>query len=129
MPMTTYLENALLDATLKATTYTSPANVYMALYSTTNSQATPGTELTGNGYSRQLAPFATGAALGIIQNTGNVSFTASGGDWTTAVSAAILDASTSGNMLYYNNNMPAQTVLNGQTLTYQTGQITITITA
>jgi len=129
MPMTTYLENALLDATLKATTYTSPANVYMALYSTTNSQATPGTELTGNGYSRQSTPFATSAALGIIQNTGNVSFTASGGAWTTAVSAAIMDASTSGNMLYFNNAMPAQTVNDGDTLTYETGQVTITISA
>ena len=125
--MTTYLENTVLNATLTATTYTSPANVYMALYSTVNSQTTPGTELTGNGYSRQLIPFGNAASGGIMQNTGNVTFTASGGDWTAAVSAAIMDSSSSGNMLYFNNAMPAQTVLNGQSLTYQTGQITITI--
>ena len=128
MPMTTYLENAVLNATLKGTTYTSPANVYMALYSTTNSQGTPGTELTGNGYSRQAVPFATSASGGIIQNTGNATFTASGGDWTTAVSAAVMDASSAGNMLYFNNSMSTQTVQNGQSLTYQTGQVTITIT-
>jgi hypothetical protein len=128
MPMTTYLENALLNATLKGTTYTSPANVYMALFSTTNTQGTPGTELTGNGYSRPSVPFATSAALGIIQNTGNATFTATGNTWSTAVSAAIMDASSSGNMLYFNNSMPAQTVQAGQTLTYQTGQVTITIT-
>lgn len=124
MAMTTYLENKLLDATLRGTSYTSPANVYMALYSTVGNSTTMGTELSGNGYSRQLVTFGNAAASGSIASTANVTFTANGANWTTAVSSAILDASTGGNALYF-YNMPPKTVLNGQSLTFESGDITI----
>jgi len=126
MPMSYYLENKLLDATLKNTSYTSPTTVYLALFSTLCSQSAAGTELSGNGYSRQSITFGTSASGGTITNTANVAFTASGGNWSQAVSSAIMDASTGGNVLYYFNGSP-KTVLNGQTLTYESGKITVAI--
>jgi len=126
MPMSQYLENKMLDATLRNTSYTSPSTVYLALFSTVCSPTAAGTELSGNGYSRQAVTFGTGASAGVIQNTANTSFTASGGNWSTAVSSAIMDASTGGNVLYYFNGSP-KTVNNGQTITYESGKITITI--
>jgi hypothetical protein len=126
MPMSNYLENKLLDATLRNTSYTSPATVYMALYSTVNTATTAGTELSGNGYSRQAITFGTAAASGSISSTANVSFTASGGNWSAAVSSAIVDASSGGNVLYYYNG-PARTVLDGETLTFESGDITVII--
>jgi hypothetical protein len=124
--MSDYLENKLLDATLRNTSYTSPANVYMALYSTVNTGNAAGTELSGSGYSRQLITFGNAAATGTVASTANVSFTANGANWTTAVSSAIVDASSSGNVLYFYNG-PARTVLDGETLTFESGDITVII--
>ena len=125
MPMTNYLRDALLDASLKNTSYTSPANVYVALYSTVSTVSTSGTELTGNGYSRQLVTF--GAAVdGNIASNAAVTFSATGNAWLPAVSVGIMDASTAGNVLYFQNGVP-RTVPVDETLTYATGDITISI--
>jgi hypothetical protein len=123
--MTQYLENKVLDGTLKATTYTAPANVYMALYSTTNTATTPGDELTGNNYSRQLVTFNS-ANAGISTGNANVTFSATGNTWPTAISAAIMDASTSGNMLYFGSITP-KAVAAGDTLVFDGANIVITI--
>jgi len=125
MPMTDYLRNRLLDATLKNTTYTSPATVYMALYSTVNTATTAGTELTGNSYSRQSVTFDS-AASGLIASNAAVTFTSVGNTWLPAVSTAVIDASTGGNMLYFQNGVP-RTVPADESLTFESGDITITI--
>ena len=125
MPMTTYLENALLEGTLRGNTFTAPANVWMSLYSTQNTPGTAGTELTGNGYARQQVTFSA-AASGEITSNAAVTFTASGNNWPLAVSAAIMSANTGGNMLYYYNITP-RTVNAGDSLVFATGDITITI--
>jgi hypothetical protein len=126
MPMTNYLRNQLLDATLKDTTYTSPDTVYMALYSTVNSVDTAGTELTGNNYSRQSVTFDS-AVNGLITSNAAVTFTSVGNTWLPAVSTAVIDASTGGNMLYFQNGV-ARTVPADESLTFESGDITITIT-
>ena len=123
--MTTYLENALLEGTLRGNTFTAPANVWMSLYSTQNTPGTAGTELTGNGYARQQVTFGA-AASGEITSNAAVTFTASGNAWPMAVSAAIMSANTAGNMLYYYNISP-RTVNAGDSLVFATGDITITI--
>lgn len=127
MSASNYLEDAILGATLTATTYTSPANVYVALYSSVPTESTSGTELTGNGYSRQLSTFTVNTGNGIANSSANVTFTASGGNWLTAVGWAIVDASSSGNILYYAGLSPSQSVLNGNSLTIGTGNIQISI--
>lgn len=124
--MTQYLENKVLDGTLGNTTYTAPANVYMALYSTNNTKTTPGTEITGNGYSRQLVTFNT-AADGAITANGAVTFSCTGNAWPVVVNAAILDASTAGNMLYFGTISP-KTVVPDASLTFDDGNVIITIT-
>jgi len=124
MSMTDYLENKVLDGTVKATTYTAPANVYMALYSVAPSESGTGTELTGNGYGRQLITFGTAAANGTISNTANLSFTASGNAWSVK-GHAITDAASAGNILYWSTTNRALAA--GETLTYLTGKINISI--
>lgn len=122
--MTNYLENVLLEGTVKATTYTAPANVYLALFSTVCSDTAAGTEITGNGYARQEITFGT-AALGEITSTANVSFTASGGNWGSVVATGIMDASTGGNLLYYDTIN--KVVNDGETLTFESGKITVSM--
>lgn len=127
MSASNYLEDALLNATLANVAYTSPANVYLALYSTAPTDSSSGTELTGNGYSRQLTTFTVNTGNGIANSSANVSFTASGNNWPTVLGWAIVNANTSGNILYYSTLTPSQTVLDGNTLTINTGNIRISM--
>ena len=119
-----YLSNKLLEGTVKATTYTAPANVYIGLFSTACNVNSAGTEITGNGYSRQLVSFGT-AANAAIASSGNVNFSATGNSWPAAVSVGILDASSSGNLMYFTNLN--KVVAAGDTLTFASGTVTITI--
>ena len=125
MSASNYLENALLNATLTNTSYTSPATVYAALYSVAPTESTSGTELSGSNYSRQSVAFSV--ASGVATNTANVTFGAASATWSTAVAWAICDASSSGNILYYSTLSPTQTVLNGDSLTFASGDITVSM--
>lgn len=125
--MSNYLANALANATLRNTSYTSPGNVYVALYSTAPTASTTGTELSGNGYSRQSVTFSAPSAGAATSNVA-VSFgPATGNNWLTVKGMAIVDASSSGNILYFQTTTN-QNVLIDKTLTYGSGNITITLT-
>jgi hypothetical protein len=125
--MSNYLANAMVNATLRNTSYTSPATVYVALYSTAPTASTSGTELTGNSYSRQSVTFSAPSAGSASSNVA-VSFgPATGNNWATVRGMAIVDASSSGNILYFQTTT-SQNVLIGKTLTYGSGNITITLT-
>ena len=125
MPASNYLDDAILNATLTNTPYTGPATVYVALYSVAPTKSTSGTELSGSNYSRQSASFSV--STGVATSTASVAFGAASADWSTAVAWAILDDSTGGNILYFGSLSPSQTVLNGNTLTFATGDITVTM--
>ena len=126
MPMTDDLADKLANATLRNTSYTSPASVYAALYSTAPTATTSGTELTGNGYSRQLTTFS--APLGGAASS-NVTVTfgaASGNNWPTVVAVGIVDASLSGNLMYY-STIAGRNIKVGDSLTFDSSAITIDI--
>jgi hypothetical protein len=125
MSASNYLENALLNATLGNVSYTTPATVYTALYSVAPTDSTSGTELSGSSYARQATAFSV--TSGVATNTGNVTFGPASANWVTAVAWSIADASTSGNILYYGPLSTAQTVLNGNSLTFGIGNISVTM--
>ena len=125
MPMTTSFAQTVANAAVGNVSFTAAANTYAALYSTVLTAAGSGTEITGNGYSRQSVSYSI--ANGIATSTANVSFTSSGNAWPTVKSLAILDASSGGNMLFY-QPIASRNVLAGDTLTFATGDIQIIIT-
>ena len=126
MPMTNDLANKLANATLRNTSYTSPALVYVALYSTAPTATTSGTELTGNGYARQLTTFSAPAAGAASSNVTVTFGAASGNNWPTVVAVGIVDASTSGNLMYY-SNISGRNIKMGDSLTFDSSAITIDI--
>ena len=125
MSASNYLENALLNATLANVSYTTPATVYTALYSVAPTDSTAGTELSGSGYSRVSTAFSVSS--GVATNTGNVTFGPASADWVTAVAWSIADAASAGNILYYGPLSTAQTVLNGNSLTFGIGNVSVTM--
>jgi hypothetical protein len=119
-------ENKILDAGFGTGTLTKPANVYVALYSTAPTDSTAGTEVTGNGYARQIVSFSS-AANGAIASSGNVTFTANAAStWTTAVAVALTDASTAGNVMVYSTLSPTRTLKDSETLTFETADLVVT---
>lgn len=131
--MSDYLENKTLDHTLGTTEYVySAGGKYIALFDTTASLALleAGTltgEITGNAYARTLAAWVA-AAAGATDNTADVTFpTASGGDWGIVRYAAVMDASTAGNVLYYGQLTADKTVNDGDTIKFNIGTYDITM--
>ena len=123
-----YLANKLLEHTLKHVSYTSPTTVYLAFFTDrinfTDNIGTP-TEVSGGAYARTSIAFAA-AAGGAIQSNAAVTFPApSGANWGTIKSVAICDASSSGNILYYQNLCQPITVNDGDPApSYVAGAIT-----
>lgn len=122
---TDYLENAALNHIFRNTALTSPAAVYLALFTVAPTDAGGGTEVTGAGYARQAITFGAPAG-GAIANTGAVSFTASGGNFGSVVAVGIFDAATAGNMLAW-DAITAATVNDTDTLEFAIGDIDITL--
>lgn len=94
MPLSSYAEDALLNHLLRHVSLTSPTTVYLAVYSDSVDAAGTGTQVG----SRVAVTFAAPTG-GRSSPTADV--TISGWDGSTAVSVAIWDAITSGNMLMY----------------------------
>lgn len=109
-----YGENKLVDALLRAQSIGTPATWYIALFTTTCTDAGPGTEVStsGTAYARQavtasLANWAgtqgagtTVASTGTSGTTSNnnaITWSASTAAWGTVTSVGWMDASSSGN--------------------------------
>jgi hypothetical protein len=122
--LTNYLENKLIDHFLGTTSYTMPADVYVALFTVAPSDAAGGTEVTGGSYARQIATF-TAASSGATSNDSNIDFT--GMPAATTVAIGIFDAITTGNMLLYGTLTTNKTTDAGDTLRIATGDLDISI--
>lgn len=97
--MTDYLANALRNHIFRNTAYTSPATVYLALFTVTPTESTAGTEVTGGSYARQACAWSTTANPGEVSNTAAETFSAMPA--CTVVAMGVMDALTAGNLLTF----------------------------
>jgi hypothetical protein len=121
-----YLENALINATLRNTSYTSPATVYLALYTTDPTDADSGTEVSGNAYARQSITFGA-PSDGVTTNTAAIEFPQATGSWGTVAYVGIRDASTSGNLLYHTALDASKTIATGDVFRVAIGSLSVTL--
>lgn len=124
--LSNYLENALINAVLRNTAYTSPTTVYVALHTADPAEDASGTEVSTGGYVRQAVTFGA-PTDGVSTNSGTVSFTASGASWGSVTHFAIWDASTVGNMLFYSALDTSRTVNDGDTLQFASAAISASL--
>jgi hypothetical protein len=117
MPMTSYLRKALGDESIGKIAFAMPSAVYLALFTSSPGDAGSQTnEVAGGSYVRQEVTTKMGAfslATGIATNTIVVNFPNPTADWGTITYAGIIDAVSSGNMLYYEALPSPRTVLTG----------------
>jgi len=135
-------EVKILDHILGTASLTSPATVYVALFTASDStgntlenleQGILTNEVAGNGYSRQSITFGA-ASGGQAQgpSAGSVTFTASGGDWGEIVALAIMDkdqtdSAGDGEVIVYGSLATAKTVSDSDSLQFSTNSITVTL--
>ena len=122
-----YLENALINATLRNTAYTSPTTVYVALYTTDPTDADTGTEVSGNGYARQSVTFSA-PSDGATSNSAAVEFPQATGSWGTVAYIGLLDASSGGNLLFHTALDASKTIATGDVFRIAIGSLTVTLT-
>jgi hypothetical protein len=123
-----HAEKLLLDWLMTNGSATRPTAWYVALYTAAPSDSGGGTEVSGNGYSRQAVTFdAASTPGGTTSNSGAVTFTAAGGSWGTITHIGIHDASTSGNLLWHGSMTASKTIADGDTLEFAIGNIDLTI--
>ena len=123
--MSNYLENALINGTLRATTYTAPTTVYVALYTSDPTDADTGTEVSGTSYARQAVTFGS-PSNGVTTNSAAVEFPQAGGSWGTVSYIGLRDASTAGNLLYHTALDAAKTISTGDVFRIATGSLSVT---
>ena len=123
-----HAEKLLLDFLMTTGTATRPTNWYVALYTGAPSDSGGGTEVSGAGYARQAVAFdAATSPGGTTSNSGDVSFTAAGGNYGTVTHLGIFDASSSGNLLWHGALTADKTVEDGDTITFTAGNIDLTM--
>jgi len=89
--ISTYLEDALINATLRNTTYTSVATVYVSLWTSDPTDAGSGTEVSGGSYARTAVTFGAPSS-GVSTNSADVTFPTATGSWGTVGWIGINDA-------------------------------------
>ena len=124
--MSNFLENSLINGTLRGTTYTAPTTVYLALYTSDPTDADTGTEVSGTSYARQAVTFGA-PSNGATTNSAAIEFPQAGGSWGTVAYIGIRDASTAGNLLYHTPLDASKTIATGDVFRIAAGSLSVTL--
>ena len=124
--MSNFLENALINATLRNTSYTSPTTTYLALYTSDPTDADTGTEVSGGSYARQAITFGA-PSNGTSTNSAAIEFPQATGSWGTITHVGIRDASTTGNLLYHTPLDVSKTIASGDIFKIAIGSLSVTL--
>ena len=124
--MSNFLENALINATLRNTTYTSVATVYVSLWTSDPTDAGSGTEVSGGSYARTAVTFGA-PSDGVTTNNADVTFPTATGSWGTVGWIGINDALTSGNLLYHTALDTAKAIDSGDIFKIASGNLSVTL--
>ena len=130
--MSNYLANKILDHVLKTASFSVPTNLYVALSTEDIAVSATGstiTEPSGGGYTRMNNNNWNAAVTGIASNDGAFDFNGSGAteELGVAVGFAILDASTSGNLLFFGDLDSAIDIVIGTVPRFADGTLLVTI--
>lgn len=104
MPKSNYAKQATLNFLCRNQSVTQPSSLYLALYSTNPTDGDVGTEVSYDGYQRQLVTFGSPVLSGgaaSISNATQLQFGVVPANSGTVAYAAIRTAAVGGELLYY----------------------------
>ena len=120
-----YLENKLLNHTLNSTAYTAPSTHYLALYTSDPTDANTGTEVSGTNYARVSAGFSV--STNVATNSAAIEYAAAGNAWGTVTHVGVMDAASSGNLLYHSALTTSKAITTGDIFRVPAGSLTVTM--
>lgn len=122
-----FLANKFLDLMFRNQSYSKPST-YVALVTVAVADTDTGTTITepsGNNYSRKQvnenggsSPTWDLATSGFVDNTHTITMATPSGSWGTVVGVAIVSASSTGDLLFYDNAMTDQAVGTGDIVSF-----------
>jgi hypothetical protein len=127
-----YLENKVLNHTLRNAAFTQPSGLYVGLFTgnaLTNLEAgtlTDEVSTSGTNYVRKAVTFAN-AAAGTSLNNSTITFDPATLSWGNISAIAICDAVSTGNVLFYGNLTTAKQIEIGDTLQFVTNNISVSL--
>lgn len=130
-----YLENKVLDHILNSpgSAYTAPTTLYLGLFTNDSGNAATnleaGTltdEVSGGAYAREAVTFGA-ASSGTCSTDATVTFTTATANWGTITHIAVMDASTSGNVLFWGAVTTSKTIETGDTFQVSSGNLTVSL--
>ena len=121
-----YLENKILGHVLTSTSYTAPGTKYLALYTSDPGDDNSGTEVSGTNYARVSAAFTVTGNVGT--NSAAIEYAAAGSIWGTVSHVGVMDASSSGNLLYHAALTSSKAITTGDIFRIPAGSLTVTMT-
>lgn len=124
--MSDYLENAIINATLRGVAYTAPTTIYLALFTSNPTDAKTGTEVIGGGYVRQAVTF-NAPSSGTAVTSADVVYPVATATWGTVTHIGVMDAATGGNLLYHGALTNAKTLTVDDQLKIAAGDVSITL--
>jgi hypothetical protein len=134
-----YLENKLLDHTLRYSSapYTGASTLYLALFTNTSGNAATNLEAgtltdevttSSSAYARKTVTFAA-ASSGTSASSATVTFDTATASWGSITHIAVMDGGTagSGNVLFWGAVTTAKTIDTGDTFQVSSGNLTIAL--
>lgn len=124
--MSNYLENALINAVLRNTSYTSPTTTYVSLHTADPTDDGSGTEVSGGSYARTAGTYGS-PSNGVTTNSAAIEFPQCTSTWGTVSHIGIWDASTSGNLLFHTALDSSKTIETGDIFKIASGSLSVTL--
>lgn len=145
--LSNYAENKILELSTGKTAWSKP-EVWVGLYTTAPTDSTGGTEVSGGSYTRikvsdtTNSVFGTASAGSIANNgsfnssssstltgsgTGVITFPKATASWGTINAVALLDASTSGNVLWYGELTNPKTIDIDDTVSFAANDLQLSL--
>lgn len=121
-----YAENKILNLLRNVAWSEFPA--YVGLFTAAPSDSGGGTELSGDGYARELADLAEAVGVGgSTSNNGAITFTTATGAWGTITHIGIFDGLSGGNLIMWVAITVEKTIADGDTFKINIGDLVLTI--
>ncbi|HEX8248963.1 MAG TPA: hypothetical protein VF599_12370 [Pyrinomonadaceae bacterium] len=126
-----FLRNKLLDKAVSGTNFTPATNLFIRLFTTTLDRDAVGTELDNLGYTplqvtNNLTNFPA-ASAGAKENAVRFDFDPAEEDWDPVLAVGLFDASSGGNLYFYQNLDDALQIDDEQNLYFDIGDISFSL--
>lgn len=122
-----FLEDKLLDITLKGGAAYNVGTTYLAIFTADPTDAGTGTECSYTGYARQAMAFGT-ISGGAVSTSSTINYPAMVGSDITVTHLGIYDAASGGNLLYHTALDVSKILQADDVASFASGEVTVTLT-